>query len=193
VFEQNAVLERVMPALDLALRLRMLAELPTACDVGAKRNSKGYKETWIAYKLHIDVACGQIPVSCVLTSASVHDSQVAIALMTMTSARVSYLYDLMDAAYNAAAIAAQYKALGHLPLIDRNFRGQREAKAEWAGHHVARQGALGEFDVTRTHVVDAAGATEFVRGCEFLREIAVKQRLDLHFDFVGQLVPVWAE
>ena len=44
----------------------------------------------------------QIPVSCVLTSASVHDSQVAIPLMTMTD-RVSYLYDLMDAAYDAAA------------------------------------------------------------------------------------------
>src|SRR5208283_2793981 len=80
---------------------QMLAELPTACDVGSKKNSKGYKETWIGYKLHIDVACGQIPVSCVLTSASVHDSQVAIPLMTMTGARVSYLYDLMDAAYDA--------------------------------------------------------------------------------------------
>jgi hypothetical protein len=61
---------------------QMLAELPTACDVGCKKNSKGYKETWIGYKLHLDVACGQIPVSCVLTSASVHDSQVAIPLMT---------------------------------------------------------------------------------------------------------------
>ena len=61
--------------------------MPTACDVGSKKNSKGYKETWIGYKLHLDVACGQIPVSCVLTSASVHDSQVAIPLMTMTPAR----------------------------------------------------------------------------------------------------------
>ena len=68
---------------------QMLADLPTACDVGSKKNSKGYKETWIGYKLHLDVACGQIPVSCVLTSASVHDSQVAIPLMTMTGARVS--------------------------------------------------------------------------------------------------------
>ena len=57
---------------------QMLADLPSACDVGSKKNSKGYKETWIGYKLHLDVACGQIPVSCVLTSASVHDSQVAI-------------------------------------------------------------------------------------------------------------------
>jgi hypothetical protein len=116
---------------------QMLADLPTACDVGAKRNSKGYKETWTGYKLHIDVANGQIPISCVLTSASVHDSQVAIPLMTMTSARVFYLYDLMDAAYDAAAIDAQSEALGHVPLIDRNFRAQHEAKAECA-EEVAR-------------------------------------------------------
>ena len=125
----------------------MLADLPTACDVGSKKNSKGYKETWIGYKLHLDVACGQIPVSCVLTSASVHDSQVAIPLMTMTGARVSYLYDLMDAAYDAAAIHDHSKALGHAPIIDRNFRAQHEAKAEWAKEvermkliHYARSG-----------------------------------------------------
>ena len=34
----------------------MLADLPTACDVGCKKNSKGYKEIWTGYKLHIDVA-----------------------------------------------------------------------------------------------------------------------------------------
>ena len=111
---------------------QMLAELPTACDVGCKKNSKGYKETWIGYKLHIDAACGQIPVSCVLTSASVHDSQVAIPLMTMSGARVSYLYDLMDAAYDADAIHAQSRALGHVPIIDRNFRAQHDVKTEWA-------------------------------------------------------------
>src|SRR5271163_3383747 len=111
---------------------QMLADLPTACDVGSKKNSKGYKETWIGYKLHLDVACGQIPVSCVLTSASVHDSQVAIPLMTVTPARFSYVYGLMDAAYDAAAIRDQSKALGHAPIIDRNFRAQHEVKAEWA-------------------------------------------------------------
>jgi hypothetical protein len=110
---------------------QMLADLPTACDVGCKKNSKGYKETWTGYKLHIDVACGQIPVSCVLTSASVHDSQVAIPLMTMTSARVAYLYDLMDSAYDAAAIHERSQALGHAPIIDRNFRADHEAKAAW--------------------------------------------------------------
>ena len=52
--------------------------------------------------------------------------------MTMTGARVSYLYDLMDAAYDAAAIHDHSKTLGHAPIIDRNFRAQHEAKAEWA-------------------------------------------------------------
>ncbi|MDL1969060.1 MAG: hypothetical protein LWW97_11125 [Deltaproteobacteria bacterium] len=52
----------------------MLEALPQSCDVGTKKNSKGYKKTWIGYKLHIDAADGHIPVSCVLTSASVHDS-----------------------------------------------------------------------------------------------------------------------
>ncbi len=34
---------------------QMLADLPQHCDVGVKRNAKGYQETWIGYKLHIDV------------------------------------------------------------------------------------------------------------------------------------------
>ncbi|MGO8975671.1 MAG: hypothetical protein ACLQNV_19355 [Steroidobacteraceae bacterium] len=45
----------------------MLADLPRPCDVGVKRNAKGYRETWIGYKLHVDTADGDIPVSCVLT------------------------------------------------------------------------------------------------------------------------------
>ena len=40
----------------------MLDDLPTDCAGGTKKNSKGYKETWIGYKLHIDVADGQIPI-----------------------------------------------------------------------------------------------------------------------------------
>jgi hypothetical protein len=36
----------------------MLDELPKDCNVGTKKNSKGYKETWVGYKLHIDAADG---------------------------------------------------------------------------------------------------------------------------------------
>lgn len=36
----------------------------------------------------------------------------------------------MDAAYDASAIVAQSKALGHVPLIDPNFRGKHDLKIE---------------------------------------------------------------
>ena len=34
----------------------MLDDLPQSCAVGTKRNAKGYQESWIGYKLHIDAA-----------------------------------------------------------------------------------------------------------------------------------------
>ena len=82
-----------------------LADLPTRCDVGCKRNSKGHQESWIGYKLPLDTVDGDIPVSAVLTSASVHDSQVALPLAQMTAQRLISLYDLMDSAYDAPLTA----------------------------------------------------------------------------------------
>ena len=64
--------------------------------MGTKKNSKGYKDTWVGYKLHLDVADGQIPISCLLTSACLHDSQAAIPLATLSAERTTNLYDLMD-------------------------------------------------------------------------------------------------
>jgi hypothetical protein len=94
----------------------MLAELPKPCDVGNKRNANGHKESWIGYKLHIDTADGDIPVSSLLTSASPHDSQVAIPLATITAQRVVNLYDLMDSAYDNDNIRDHSKGLGHVPI-----------------------------------------------------------------------------
>ena len=111
---------------------QMLADLPRSCDVGVKRNAKGHQEKWIGYKLHIDTADGDIPVSCVLTSASVHDSQAAIPLATMTAGRLVNLYDLMDSAYDAAEIRAHSRALGHVPIIDVNPRRDAALKDELA-------------------------------------------------------------
>lgn len=99
-----------------------LKTLPKPCDVGTKKNSKGYKESWIGCKLHLDVADGDIPISGILTSASLHDSQAAIPLAQMTAERVTSLYDLMDAAYDAPEIHAFSKRLGHVPIIDHNPR-----------------------------------------------------------------------
>jgi len=108
----------------------MLKDLPDQCDVGTKKNSKGYKETWTGYKLHVDSIDGQIPVSCILTSASVHDSQVAIPLTVMTRERVINLYDLMDAAYDAPLIRRYSESMGHIPIIDINTRGNTGLKEE---------------------------------------------------------------
>jgi hypothetical protein len=109
-----------------------LEELPKQCDVGAKLNSKGHLETWIGYALHIDTADGGIPISCVLTSASLHDSQVALPLAKMTAARVTNLYDLMDSAYDAAAIKTHSTSLGHVPIIDINPRNNKALQEELA-------------------------------------------------------------
>lgn len=99
-----------------------LADLPARCDVGCKRNSKGHQESWTGYKLHLDTVDGDIPVSAVLTSASMHDSQAAIPLAQMTAQRVTSLYDLMDGAYDAPQIHAFSRTLGHVPIIDPNPR-----------------------------------------------------------------------
>ncbi len=58
-------------------------DLPTQCDVGVKRNSKGFKESWRGYKLHVAASDGDIPVAMRLTSASLHDSQVAIPILRL--------------------------------------------------------------------------------------------------------------
>jgi hypothetical protein len=99
----------------------MLAELPTGCDWGAKHKN-GKVWYWKGYKLHVDWADGEIPVSAILTSASVHDSQVAIPLAAMSAGRVVNLYDLMDAGYDVDLIRAYSRSLGHVPIIDASGR-----------------------------------------------------------------------
>ncbi len=100
----------------------MLAELPKVCDFGCKHNSDGKLQHWKGYKIHADWADGEIPISCLLTSASLNDSQVAIPLATMSASRVVNLYDLMDAAYDAKEIREFSVLLGHVPIIDVNPR-----------------------------------------------------------------------
>jgi hypothetical protein len=94
----------------------------TGCDVGCKKNSKGNKEVWIGHKLHIDVIDGDIPVSLLLSSASVHDSQLAIPLAEITNRRITNCYDLMDAAYDSPIIKDHSRSLGHVNIIDHNPR-----------------------------------------------------------------------
>jgi transposase len=107
-----------------------LKDLPVQCNVGSKLDSKGHKHSWTGYKLHLDCIDGDIPVSAVLTSASLHDSQAAIPLAQMTAERVTSLYDLMDSAYDAHQIHEFSRSMGHVPIIDHNPR--RGVKREMA-------------------------------------------------------------
>lgn len=115
---------------------QMLNELPRACNVGCKPNTHGHREYWNGYKLHLDVIDGHIPISCVLTSASVTDNQVAIPLAVMSAQRVTSCYDLMDAAYDCEAIREHSRKLGHVPIIRRQKHGAIEVVM--APHEMAR-------------------------------------------------------
>ena len=128
-------LERQAAGMSLAA---MLDDLPKACDVGTKRNSKGHQTSWIGYKLHIDAADGGIPVSCLLSSASMHDSQAAIPLAEITANRVCNCYDLMDSAYDAPQIHAHSRGMGHVPIIDINPRRNVERKQALAAENKAQ-------------------------------------------------------
>ena len=114
----------------------LLKSIPTQCDIGTKMDSKGYKMSWKGFKLHIDTADGRIPIAALLSSASTHDSQVAIPLSRLSSARASYCYELMDAAYDCSLIRNDIRENDHVPLIDSNKR--RGKKVEFAPHEAQR-------------------------------------------------------
>ncbi len=117
----------------------MLEDLPKNCDSGTKKDSKGNLSFWSGYKLHWDIIDGCIPVSAIVTSASVHDSQVAMPLALMTQERVTVLYDLMDSAYDMPAIIAHSHKLGHVPLVDKNPRRDKKFQEEIRNENKARR------------------------------------------------------
>jgi hypothetical protein len=106
----------------------MLECVSTACGVGVKQNSKGNREVWIGGKFHISTVDGDIPITAFYSGANVHDSSVALPLMTETTKRVNYLYDLQDAGYDADIIREFSKNLGHRPIIDINPKNSKALK-----------------------------------------------------------------
>jgi hypothetical protein len=102
---------------------RMLDEIPTVCDRGSKSNAQGYKISWNGYKLHLDTADCGVPVSALLSSASMHDVRAAVPLSLISAQRVTNLYDVMDAAYCSFDLHEHCRSLNHIPLIDHNPRG----------------------------------------------------------------------
>ena len=120
---------------------QMLDELPKVCDRGAKVNAQGFRNGWIGYKFHIDATDAGLPVSCILSSASLHDSQVAIPLSDMTAQRVTYLYECMDSAYDAVQIHDHSQKHGRISIIDTNPRSNKDLKESLARERKAADSA----------------------------------------------------
>jgi hypothetical protein len=140
-----------------------IADLPRACDWGTKKDSKGKKQTWRGYKLHLDTVDGDLPVSWLLTSASLHDSQAAIPLAQMSAERVISLYDLADAAYDADPIRQMSARLGHVAIIDHNPR--RGEKKEFSPAQAIRYRQRSSAERVNSHLHDNHGGRHVrVRG-----------------------------
>ena len=117
---------------DMQTTEEMLSLLSTECAAGVKQNSKGNKETWIGGKLHISAVDGDIPITAIYTGANVHDSSVAVPLIKETSRKVNYLYDLLDAGYDADIIREYSNLHSHRPIIDINPKNSKALKEKIA-------------------------------------------------------------
>jgi len=105
---------------------KALRELETDCAWGCKKNSQGNVSYWKGYKLHLDVTDLGIPVTAIVTGANVHDSQLAIPMEKLTERKVTFLYSVMDSAYDAAPVKNYIDGKGRVPLIDPNKRRGNE-------------------------------------------------------------------
>lgn len=153
-----------------------IADIPTACAWGCKKNSQGKEESWCGYKYHVDTIDGDIPASAILSSASLHDSQVAIPLAQMTASRMTSLYDLADAAYDAKEIREMSARLGHVAIIDHNPR--RGEKREFSPAEAVRYRERSAAERVNSHLHDEHGGRHVrVRG-------AVKVAAHLAFGLV---------
>ena len=143
---------------------QMLDDLPKVCDIGCKKDSKGYKMTWKGYKFHIDVADGDIPISALLSSASMHDSQAALPLAQITDERITHLYELLDAAYDSEIIRENAKARGRVALIDFNHRSPKDTR-EFAPHEKERYKERSAAERVNSNLKDNFGGRNIrVRG-----------------------------
>lgn len=81
--------------------------------------------SWNGFKLHMDTNDIGLPITAPLSP--LHRSMTvrwAIPLIKLTSRKVTYLDDLMDAAYDAKRIEETSRECGHVPITDKNGRGQ---------------------------------------------------------------------
>jgi hypothetical protein len=139
---------------------QMIKDIPTVCDRGTKCNAQGYKVSWNGYKLHLDTADCGVPIAALLSSASMHDSLASIPLSLISAARVTNLYDVMDAAYCSAELRDHSRRLGHVPLIDHNPR--RGEKIEFAPAEASRYHERTVAERSNARLKDEFGANHLM-------------------------------
>jgi hypothetical protein len=110
----------------------MLSLISTESNTSIKQNSKGNRHRWTGGKLHLSVVDGDIPITAIYSSASVHDSSLALPLIKRSSQKVNYLYDLADAAYDNKIIKTYSQKQNHRPIIDINPKNSKKLKAQIA-------------------------------------------------------------
>jgi hypothetical protein len=159
-----------------------LADLPRVCDVGCKKDAKGFTHGWKGWKAHIDWADGGFPLNVVTTSASLHDSQVAIPMTQITARRASSLYDLMDSAYDAPQISAVSLLVGHVPLIDANRR-RGEEPIPWDPDRIRRYNERSNAERGNSRLKDEFG----------LRHLRVRGHAKAHLHIMFAVIALAAD
>jgi len=117
----------------------MLSLIKTECNTSIKQNSKGNRHRWIGGKLHLSVVDGDIPITALYSSATVHDSSLALPLIKQNSPKVNYLYDPADAAYDNSMIKNFSELHNHRPIIDVNPKNSKKLKVKIALDKVKRR------------------------------------------------------
>lgn len=122
-----------------------------------------------------------VPLLCVTTSASVHDSQVVIPMMKRISPVVTSLYDLMDSAYDAPSIRKVSESLGHVAIIDQNPR--RGHKANFAPAECVRYRERSNAERGNSRLKDSFG----------LRVVRVRGNAKVHLHIMFGVLALFAD
>jgi len=142
---------------------KSLQELNLQAAWGCKKNSQGKRNHWKGYKLHLDVTDIGLPVTAMLTGANVYDNQVAIPMEKITEQKVTFLYSLMDSAYDAKTIKEYISSRGRIPVIDSNKR--RGEKQEFCPAKKERYKIRSVVERSNSHLKDwLFGSAIYVKG-----------------------------
>jgi hypothetical protein len=123
------------------------------CSKTAKKNSKGNKQWFTGYKVHLATDDFGVPITYAVTGACVHDCKVAVPLLKMTHQRTYFLYALMDKGYLNPDLNAYVNSIGRKVIIDQ--RAHRSVAATpMSGNDALRYRARSTVERTNSELKD---------------------------------------